>query len=724
MDEITRPPAVSGAVLLQDLIDALPDGVAIIDAGGTVQVVNEVWRAFSRDNGGDTITFHVGTNYLQICRDAVGDGCDLARKIAAGLSHVLEGGERFSEEYPCHCAAERRWFLLEASPLNIDGERHAIILHRNVSEQKQRQIEATNAQVNASNLAAIVDAMPDAVIGLDLQGRITKWNAAARDLYGYEAQETIGQSIKILFPEDWDTPVDTYVSDLISRKHSRFEVVRQTRSGQRRRIEITAAPITSPSGQIIGVSNVNRDVTEMRRAEQRMRDVLDNLFVFVGVLSPDGVLLDANAAPLEAAGLTPPDVIGKAFWDCYWWNYTPDVQDRLREACIRAASGELVRYDEQVRVAGGRIIWLDFQLAPLFNEDGEVENLIPSGIDITERKAALNALRTSHDTFSNLVKRSPFGIYTVDADFRLAHVSDGAQKAFVNVHPLIGRDFAEVFNLLWPERFASEVIARFRQCLETGEPYGTPSSVERRSDTGEVESYDWKIERIMMPDGRPGVVCNFYDLSERLRHEEHIRYLMREVNHRSKNLLTVVTSMARQTAFDGTPRDFIDRFSDRLLGLAASHDLIVQGNWGGVTLRELIKSQLSHLTDDVQRSQVCLDGPEFVLSPEAAQGIGMALHELSTNAIKYGALSVAEGAVAITWGVNKAGGEFFIRWREHGGPKVAPPERTGFGQTVIEKMAAISVGGSVDLDYPASGVTWHLTAPVDKIVVTAHRPQS
>lgn len=131
----------------------------------------------------------------------------------------------------------------------------------------------------------------------------------------------------------------------------------------------------------------------------------------------------------------------------------------------------------------------------------------PSGPDSVER------------TFYNLVKNDPFGVYIVDSDFRLAEVSLGAQKVFANVRPLLGRDFAEVLRLIWPEPFATEAIERFRHTLATGEPYMAPSTVERRKDLQIVEAYDWRIARILLPDGRHGVVCYFYDLSERQRWE-------------------------------------------------------------------------------------------------------------------------------------------------------------------------------------------------------------
>jgi PAS domain S-box-containing protein len=129
----------------------------------------------------------------------------------------------------------------------------------------------------------------------------------------------------------------------------------------------------------------------------------------------------------------------------------------------------------------------------------------------------------SEETFYNLVKNDPFGVYIVDADFRLAEVSLGAQKVFSNVSPLLGRDFAEVLRLIWTEPFATEAIERFRHTLETGEPYVAPATIERRGDIAAIEAYDWRIARIMLPDGRNGVVCYFYDLTERQQWEFALR---------------------------------------------------------------------------------------------------------------------------------------------------------------------------------------------------------
>ncbi|NJO55895.1 MAG: PAS domain-containing protein [Rhodospirillales bacterium] len=213
-----------------------------------------------------------------------------------------------------------------------------------------------------------------------------------------------------------------------------------------------------------------------------------------------------------------------------------------------------------------------------------------------ERARAEEQLRAAHDTFRHVVDSSPFGVYVVDQDFRLVQVSLGAQRVFRSVRPLVGRDFAEVLRIVWTEPFASEAIARFRHTLTTGEPYHAPATVERRRDSGDTETYDWKIERIVLPGNRHGVVCHFYDLSERQRYEQQIHFLMKEVNHRSKNMLALVLAIARQT-MERDRTDFLRRFTERIQALGASQDLLVKSQWQGVDMADLANAQLAHFAD-------------------------------------------------------------------------------------------------------------------------------
>ena len=458
-----------------------------------------------------------------------------------------------------------------------------------------------------------------------------------------------------------------------------------------------------------------------------MRRIIDQTVGFVGLLAPDGTLTEANAPALEAGGVSRDEVIGKKFWECYWWSHDTAGMARLEAAVQRAAQGEVVRYDAEARMAGDTRMWIAFMLSPLRDAAGRVVALVPSGFDITERKAAEDRLRAAHDTFRDLVERSPFGIYTVDADFRLHQVSQGAQKVFENVRPLIGRDFAEVLRIIWPEPFASEAIGLFRHTLETGEPYHAPGTVETRADIQVREAYDWKIERLTLPDGRDGVVCHFYDLSERQRFEEQIKLLMREVNHRAKNMLSLVLSIARQTAAS-SPEDFVERFTQRIQGLSAGQDVLVQSGWRHVPIGALVRSQLSHFQDLIG-TRIHLDGPEIEVTAAAAQTLGLALHELATNAAKYGALSVPGGEVHLRWKIAPQQGQpqFLLEWQESGGPDVTEPQRRGFGSTMTGHLVRSSLNGEVETRYAAAGLVWRLACPADGVIedpVPARRPLS
>ena len=203
------------------------------------------------------------------------------------------------------------------------------------------------------------------------------------------------------------------------------------------------------------------------------------------------------------------------------------------------------------------------------------------------------------------------------------------------------------------------------------------------------------------------------DITESKRWEEHIRLLMREVTHRSKNLLAVIQAMARQTKLASRDvDDFEVRFSGRLQALAASHDLLVQRNWHGVSMRELVRSQLGHYLDQ-HASQIAIEGESFIVTPEAAQNIGLAVHELSTNAAKYGALSVPEGRVEVRWSRTGSDGDarLQVKWIESGGPAVEQPRRRGFGQVVTEQLAARALQGTADLKFEPDGVRWTLNIP-------------
>jgi two-component sensor histidine kinase len=200
---------------------------------------------------------------------------------------------------------------------------------------------------------------------------------------------------------------------------------------------------------------------------------------------------------------------------------------------------------------------------------------------------------------------------------------------------------------------------------------------------------------------------------------EHVHALMSEVRHRAKNTLNLVQAIARQTA-TGSPETFITRFNDRIRALASYQDLLVQGEWNGVELDELVRAQLAHLTDQIGSRIITHGVARQRLNAAAAQVIGLALNELATNAVKYGALSTAAGRVEIGWEVS--GGALEITWTERNGPPVKPPHQHGFGTTIITSLPKMTIDGQAQLDFAPSGVSWHLTCPAVNVLLSERKP--
>jgi len=204
------------------------------------------------------------------------------------------------------------------------------------------------------------------------------------------------------------------------------------------------------------------------------------------------------------------------------------------------------------------------------------------------------------------------------------------------------------------------------------------------------------------------------DLAQAKKREEHDRLLLNEMAHRSKNTLAVAQVIARQTAnTTDDKKDFIQRFTARLQAFGAAHTLLLNEEGHATTIEDVVRAQLGHCLDLIG-AQIFLSGPSLTLPSEMIQTIGLAVHELATNAVKYGALSSLAGRVDISWTIaDGPEGEKLVTlsWIETEGPTVTPPQRRGFGAVILERIAPQSVKGNADLRYDPAGLQWRLTFP-------------
>ena len=450
-----------------------------------------------------------------------------------------------------------------------------------------------------------------------------------------------------------------------------------------------------------------------------LRDVLDNLFAFVGVLDLEGRMMEANRAPLEAAGISREDVIGRYFWDCPWWSWSVEARERLQQTIARAVQGETLRYDTTIAVADSLSIIIDFQLAPLKDEHGRVVSLVASGTDITWRKNVERELQTALVRTELALEAGQTGVW--EADLQSGEmIWDTRMRTLFAIEPHIPVTQDMVDRLIHPD----DLLGARNAASQATDPSGDGEyEADFRLVHPEKNSHQefWIAARgrcLFEGDTPVRMIGIARDITERKQREAHVHMLMREIAHRSKNLLAVIQAMARQTATaGGSAKDFETRFTARLEALAGSQDLVMMENWHGASLKDLAYAQLAYLTDFIG-SRIVIEGPDLMLKPEAAQNIGLALHELATNAAKFGALSNDTGRVHLSWAIRREGRHphLCMTWRETLGPPVKRPSRQGFGHKVLQRIAAHALEGKVKLDFAPDGLVWRLDIPTSYIV--------
>ena len=355
-------------------------------------------------------------------------------------------------------------------------------------------------------------------------------------------------------------------------------------------------------------------------------------------------------------------------------------------------------------------VLLSLHVEPAVGGDGRIEGVTCAAIDISrlrslesEQRRLAAELRAALTRYEIALRGSHVTVFTQDRTLAYTSVSG----------PMFGRDPDEIVGRTEDEDFGIQdhrnLSALKREILESAEPKDSEIRVQ---NNGTTHWYDVHLEPLPDLTGAVvGIAGAAVDITERKQGEAHLRLLMRELTHRSKNLLAVIQAMARQTArHTSSPDEFLDQFGARLQALATSHDILVQESWYGASLAALTRQQLGHYING-PRTQISIDGPPVVLRPEAAQSVGLALHELAANAAKYGALSVPDGHVDIRWrhGEDEEGIE--LSWAESDGPSVRVPDHRGFGSLVVEKNLSRALDADVQLDFDPAGVRCRIVIP-------------
>lgn len=347
-------------------------------------------------------------------------------------------------------------------------------------------------------------------------------------------------------------------------------------------------------------------------------------------------------------------------------------------------------------------------------QDTELDRLEKENRQLNDQVATqaweLSLLRARFARYETALRGSQVTVYTQDCDLRYTSISNSMLGR--SVEDILGCTDSEIL----PRDGAAAMMAVKREVMATGEAKRAEIPLEAASG---IRWHDLHIEPLRNETGKiVGLTCASVDVTERKEGEAHLRLLLRELTHRSKNLLAVIQAMARQTAnHAGSVNAFLTQFGSRLQAMAASHDLLVRESWYGASLGELVRSQLSGYLDG-SAAQVTIEGPPIALKPEAAQNLGLALHELTVNAVKFGALSVPTGRVSITWSRRDGPTDNALEldWREQLGPKVKVRRKKGFGSMVIERNLARALDAEVNMNFDPDGLHCHIVIPPGQIL--------
>jgi PAS domain S-box-containing protein len=547
---------------------------------------------------------------------------------------------------------------------------------------------------------ALLQALPLAVYTTDAHGRITSFNEAAAALWGCRPElgksEYCG-SYRLYWPDGTPLPHDQcpMAMTLRERKPIRgLEAVCERPDGSRVALIPYPTPLFDESGALIGAVNIVVDISERKRNEeiaQRLASIVETSEDAIIGKNLDGIITSWNKSAERLFGYLADEAIGRPITMLI----PADRLDEERVIVQRIQRGESVESFETVRRRkDGSLIDISLTVSPIKNSLGNIIGASKIARDITERKRAEAAARRAEQEFHDFIENASVGMHWVGPDGIILWANHTEMDMLGFAHDeYIGRHIAE-FHVDQP------LIEDILQRLSNRE---TILNYEARLRCKDDTIRHVLINSNVLWDGDKFIHtrCFTRDITERKQSEVQIATLAREAEHRAKNVLASVQAIVHLTQAD-TPEDLKQAIAGRIQALTNVHRLFVESRWAGAELRTLVTQELTPYCGHGE-TRARIEGATVLLEPNTAQAIAICLHELATNAAKYGAFSVPEGRVQIEW-VRGADGRLIVRWIEADGPPVRQPTHTGFGTRVLEKMIQSPLKGEIRFDWRAEGL--------------------
>lgn len=487
---------------------------------------------------------------------------------------------------------------------------------------------------------------------------------------------------------------------------------------ERRFVNFVFQPIRDSHGRVFGIFAEGSDVTEAKLTEEelrasgaRIRGILEGMTEGFLLLDQDFRVLQINSEGLRIDGRPESEIVGRSHWEVWPASVGTPVEEAYRRAMIERVPVTI----EHCYVFDGRGAWLELRIFPV--EEGGVAAFFR---DVTERREASVALSRSESRLKAVLENVPVGIIITEAPSgRVVTGNPHAERIFR--HPILETPDFEAYGrwrLHHPDgRPADPHEYPVARALLTGEATEPEEYLYRRGDGVMI----WvRLAAVPIRNAEGEVVASVVavvDLDQEKKAEEHQGLLIHELNHRVKNTLATVQSIASQTLRNaGTMDDARADLEARLFALSRAHDVLTQENWESADLRDIVREAMAPYRHEREK-RIQVHGPEVRVSPRMALAIAMALQELATNAVKYGSLSNATGAVCIEWKIIATDApRLHLVWSEGGGPPVQKPSRRGFGTRLIERSLAHDLNGQAEIRFTRQGVVCTIDA---SLVATA-----
>nr|WP_077967709.1 PAS domain S-box protein [Ensifer adhaerens] len=468
--------------------------------------------------------------------------------------------------------------------------------------------------------------------------------------------------------------------------------------------DISYSPVRDEERRVRGVLCIVNETTDrvkfetaLQASEERLRAIFSQSAAGIVQTDLTGRFLLVNNRFCEIVGYSERELLTMRIRDIC---LPQDVAESDRLFKMMAESGQGFELENRCLRKDGTLVWVASSVSALRNKHGSQQQATAIIVDITERKRAQDVERR----LAAIIASSNDAILGIDLGMKITSWNAGAERLYgYTADEMVGRS---VLALVPEDRQGEEpVILRQVSAGLKVEPYETV----RRNKDGRSVDVLLSVSPIYDAYGAiVGASKLAHDITARKDAERLQSVLVGELNHRVKNLFATVLAISRQTLGHGQ-LDAADvrSFEARISSMARAHDLLIHGTWEKAELRAIVAQSISPYSPD--RFEV--SGPSIQVPPRAVVSICLALHELATNAAKYGALSVDKGRVAITWTLEAGSpARLILRWEETGGPLVKQPTRRGFGSRLIESLLAAELNGTVNIAYDPQGVICEVDA--------------